>query len=257
MSEVNNGKKPIYKKWWFITGAAIIIIAAIAGGGKSGKNGGSISLPDYLFTQTLNWNMDLENSTKLKSLKFNKDSTFTMVMNLPRNSGCTEEVNTGRWKVICRYNRDTEKNTSGEWQKAIKEETGDYRYENKDNDRHFLVSLEFDNQGNSEYEKWLKEIMKKDSLLTSENWNIKNGWAFDCYRGMDPYRRPTILKASKKYPLLLTMEKKNNSHDEGELDYFIDAYVFVTYWGSTGTNIGRSWMATFNKVTKNVQNLDK
>lgn len=38
MSEVNNGKKPIYKKWWFITGAAIIIIAAIAGGGKSGSS---------------------------------------------------------------------------------------------------------------------------------------------------------------------------------------------------------------------------
>lgn len=260
MSEMRATKKPIYKKWWFIAGAAVIIIAAIsAGGNKSGGESGDIILPEYIFTQTLEWNVKSENAKKLKSFKLNKDNTFTMVMNLPRNSGCTEEVNSGKWSVVNRYNRDTEKQTAGVWQTAIKEHTGDYRYESKDNDswiddQHYLISLEFDNPGNSEYGDWLKEIMRKDSLVSSDKWNIKNGWAFDCYRGMDQYRKATILKASNKYPILLTTSKRSKTNDVAKVDYMIDAYVYSTYWGSTGTNIGRSWMSKFDKVTNNIQN---
>lgn len=211
------------------------------------------SLPKYLFTQTLNWNADMENSKKLKSFKFNEDSTFTITINLPRNSGCTEITNTGRWKIISRYNKETEKNyTSGLWQEAIKENTGDYRYDNEDS-KAYLVMLEFEDQGEEEYYTYLEDIMNNDSLFSNDVWNIKNGWAFDCYRGLNRYRRPTISKASQKYPLLLKLQKKSETNNTEEDVYNVTAYLYFTYWGATGESVGvtevRKWTPSFWTVS--------
>lgn len=251
------------KKYWYIGGAILLLIIIAQCGGNeenedSNKMEMNIKIPDYFYTQTLKWNADWSNATWLRSLKFNKDSTFTMVMNLPRNSGCTEEVNTGKWKIISRYNKETEKNTSYKWQKAIKENSGEYRFENEDDDswienKVYMVSLVFDNQGNSEYFNWLKEIMMEDSLVSENKWNIKNGWAFDCYRGMNQYRKPTILKASNKYPLLLSISKKSKSNKVAKIEYVISATVYSTSWRSTGKNIGnidvRNWEPNFWTVS--------
>jgi hypothetical protein len=91
--------------------------------------------------------------------------------------------------------------------------------------------------------------MKNDSLVSENKWNIKNGWALDCYRGMNQFRRPTIVKASKKYPLLLTVSKRSKTNDVSKVDFDIDAYLFSTSWGSTGKNIGkidvREWNPNF------------
>lgn len=104
MSEVNNGKKPIYKKWWFITGAAIIIIAAIAGGGKSGKNE---SLNDSTETVELV-------KKKEKPKKDNEDENYKFGTWVTTSSGVNVEINLFRTNKYI-YTDDLTGASMGQW----------------------------------------------------------------------------------------------------------------------------------------------